>query len=180
MKHKHHKIIFKNGQRIRTNELVEYTVEQHAAEHKRLYKKYGHWKDKLAWQGLSGQIGKEELIKKMLSENGKTNGIKNFTSEVRKKAIRRTKEVNTGRVFTKEHIEKIRQKRLGQKQPQSQKDKVREAVSKEYIITTPQGRTFAIKNLLDFARKNNLDQGNLVKVAQRKLNSHKGFIVAYK
>ena len=58
MKHKHHKIIFKNGQRIRTNELVEYTVEEHAAEHKRLWEKGKHWKDYVAWQGLSGQINR--------------------------------------------------------------------------------------------------------------------------
>jgi len=178
MKHKHHKIIFKNGQRIRTNELVEYTIEEHAAEHKRLYEKYGHWKDKLAWQGLSGQIGKEEIVQKLLSENGKNN-VKYLQSlEVKRKAIMRTKQVNTGRKLTEEHKAKI--VRTGQKQPQSQKDKVREAVSKEWLITTPQGRTFEIKNLLDFARKHKLDQGNLVKVAQHKLKSHKGYIVAYK
>lgn len=178
MKHKHHKIIFKNGQRIRTNELVEYTIEEHAAEHKRLWKKGKHWKDYVAWQGLSGQIKSKDVIMEVYRQNGKVNGVKNFTKEVRKKAIENARKTNTGRKLTKEHKAKI--VRTGQKQPQSQKDKVREAVSKEYIITTPQGRTFAIKNLLEFARKNNLDQGNLVKVAQRKLNSHKGFIVAYK
>ena len=52
MKHKHHKIIFKDGKRIRTNELIELTIEEHANEHKRLYEEGGHWQDKLAYEGL--------------------------------------------------------------------------------------------------------------------------------
>ena len=51
--------------------------------------------------------------------------------------------------------------------------------SKEYIITY-QGKTFEIKNLRAFAIKNKLDQGNLCKVAQKKINSLKGYIVSYK
>ena len=51
--------------------------------------------------------------------------------------------------------------------------------SKEYIITY-QGKTFEIKNLRAFAIKNKLDQGNLCKVAQKKINSHKGYMVSYK
>ena len=158
--------------------IIELTVEEHALAHKKLYEKYGHWQDKFAWQGLSGQLGsKQKIIEEFYKQNGKQSA-KYLTKEVRKRAIENARKTNTGRKLTEEHKAKI--VRTGQKQPQSQKDKVREAVSKEYIITTPQGRTFAIKNLLDFARKNNLDQGNLVKVAQRKLNSHQGFIVAYK
>lgn len=71
MKHLHH-IIPKhmNGTDDPEN-LVELTVEEHAEAHKLLWEKYGRWEDKLAWQGLAGLIGKEELIKQMLSESGK-------------------------------------------------------------------------------------------------------------
>jgi len=178
MKHKHHKIIFKNGQRIRTNELVTYTVEEHAAEHKRLYKKYGHWKDKLAWQGLSGQIKSKDVIMEMYKLNGKANVHHMHTDEVKRKAIQRTKEVNTGRKLTPEHIAKTR--RTGQKQPERQKIKVAEALSKEYIIEAPNGTKYNIKNLRKFAISKQLDQGNLTKVAQGKLMSHKGYKVHYK
>jgi hypothetical protein len=50
--HKHHKIIFENGKRIRTKEIMNLTVAEHANEHKRLYEVGGHWQDKLAYQGL--------------------------------------------------------------------------------------------------------------------------------
>jgi len=180
MKHKHHKIIFKNGQRIRTNELVTYTVEEHAAEHKRLYKKYGHWKDKLAWQGLSGQIKSKDVILEMYKLNGKANVHHLHTPEVRKKQLKRTIEVNKGRKFTKEHKEKLRQCRLGTTQTDYQKRTVSEKLAKEYIIEAPNGTKYNIKNLRQFALKKGLDQGNLTKVAQRKLVSHKGYKVQYK
>ena len=177
MKHKHHKIIFENEKRIRTNELVIYTIEEHAAEHKRLYEKYGHWKDKLAWKGLSGQIPSKEVILEMYRLNGKANVHHMHTPEVRKKQIQRTKEVNTGRKLTPEQKAKI--SRLGKKQPESQKIKVANALSKEYIIEY-NNKTIEIKNLQKFARQNNLDQGNLTKVAQGKIRQHKGYKVRYK
>ena len=42
--------------------LVELTIEEHAEAHRLLYEQHGHWQDKLAWKGLSGQIGQEEVI----------------------------------------------------------------------------------------------------------------------
>ena len=58
-------------------------------------------------------------------------------------------------------------------------DKIENIKSKEYIITY-QGKTFEIKNLRAFAIKNKLDQGNMCKVAQKKLDHYKGYIVSYK
>ena len=98
--------------------------------------------------------------------------LKGLADEVKKKAIQRTKEVNTGRKLTPEHIAKTR--RTGQKQPESQKIKVAEALSKEYIIEAPNGTKYNIKNLRKFAISKQLDQGNLTKVAQGKWMSHKG------
>ena len=50
------------------------TVEEHAEKHRILFEKYGHWEDEIAWKGLSGQIGKEEIIRRVLSEAGKKGG----------------------------------------------------------------------------------------------------------
>ena len=57
--------------------LAELTIEEHAEAHKKLYEEHGMEEDKIAWLGLSGQIGKEEIIKKVLQENGRKRGLAN-------------------------------------------------------------------------------------------------------
>jgi hypothetical protein len=54
-----------------TSNLVKLTVEEHAEAHRKLYEEHGKIEDKLAWLGLSGQIGKDEILKKIYSENAK-------------------------------------------------------------------------------------------------------------
>ena len=71
MKHKHHIIPKHMGGTDDPENLIELTVEEHAEVHKKLWEQYGRWEDKLAWQGLAGIIGKEELIKQMLIESSK-------------------------------------------------------------------------------------------------------------
>lgn len=51
--------------------LIELTIEEHAESHRLLYEKYGKWQDFVAWKALSGQIGKEEILKLVLSNAGK-------------------------------------------------------------------------------------------------------------
>jgi len=51
--------------------LIELTVEEHAEAHRKLFEKYGCWQDEIAWKGLAGIIGKEEIIRKIQSEAGK-------------------------------------------------------------------------------------------------------------
>jgi hypothetical protein len=65
--------------------------------------------------------------------------------------------------------EKLRLSRIGFKQPDSQKKTVAEKLSKEWLITDLQGNQFKIKNLQQFCRENNLDQGNLSR------GTHKGW-----
>lgn len=71
MKHKHHIIPKHMGGTDDSDNLVELTIEDHAEAHRLLYEKYGKWQDRLAWKALSGQIGKEEIIKELLSNAGK-------------------------------------------------------------------------------------------------------------
>ena len=54
--------------------LIELSIEEHAEAHKKLYEEYGNELDKIAYESLSGMIGKEEIIKKVLSESGKRGG----------------------------------------------------------------------------------------------------------
>lgn len=50
--------------------LIELTVEEHAEEHRKLYEEYGKWQDYIAWKGLEGRIGKEEIEKLIHIQNG--------------------------------------------------------------------------------------------------------------
>ena len=67
MKHKHHIIPKHAGGTDDPSNLIELTVEDHAESHRLLYEQHGRWEDYYAWQGLSGQIGKEELIRSIQS-----------------------------------------------------------------------------------------------------------------
>jgi hypothetical protein len=51
--------------------LIELTIEEHADAHRILFEKYGKIEDLWAWKGLSGQIGKEELLREISKNNGK-------------------------------------------------------------------------------------------------------------
>ena len=67
MKHKHHIIPKHAGGTDDPSNLMELTVEEHAEAHRILYEKYGRLQDKMAWLGLEGRIGKEEIIRQLIS-----------------------------------------------------------------------------------------------------------------
>ena len=56
--------------------LIELSVEEHAEAHLKLYKEHRNELDRIAYEALSGMIGKDEVIKKVLSESGKRGGSK--------------------------------------------------------------------------------------------------------
>lgn len=51
--------------------------------------------------------------------------------------------------------------------------------SKEYIVTDPHGKIFIIKNLKQYCKDNNLNNGNMCSVAKGKLNHYKGWKCEY-
>lgn len=171
LKHKHHIIPRHAGGTDDPSNIVELTVEEHAKAHKELFDKYGRWQDKLAWKALSGMIGQEEIIMEIY-KNRKSRLGKNHTGDLKRFGM-----ANKGKKLTEEHKRKVSESLMGHVQPESQKKKVAEKLSKEYMITDPQGNTFKIKNLNAFARENGLDQGNLMKVAGGKMKQSKGYIV---
>ena len=150
MKHKHHIIPRHAGGTDDPSNLIELTIEEHAEAHRVLYELHNRWQDKMAWQLLSGQIGKEELLAEIAKNR--------MTPEVRKK-MSMTKR---GRKLTEEHKTKIGIGRTGKLQPQSQKDKVSAALSKEWLITEPDGTSYEIKNLRQWCKQHNVDGGNLM------------------
>lgn len=172
IKHKHHIIPRHMGGTDDPSNLIELTIEEHAEAHRLLYEKHGRIEDRLAWMGLSGQIGKDEILIEIarsrkgekrspeFCENQSRKRKGHIVSEETKKKIG---EANKGRVFTEEHREKIRQKRLGKKQTERQKQTVMEMRQKTYELTDPEGNIFTITNLSKFCRERNLDQGNMHK-----------------
>jgi hypothetical protein len=80
--HKHHIIPKHVGGTDDPSNLVRLTVSEHAEAHRVLFEEHGRWQDKLAWDGLAGSIGKEEIIsRKLQTQLGKPH------SEDRKKKI---------------------------------------------------------------------------------------------
>lgn len=84
--HKHHIIPRHMGGTDDPDNLIEVTVEQHAELHRRLWKAFDKWEDKIAWQMLSGQIGKEEAIKE--SQRLANLGNKHFANKTHSPKVR--------------------------------------------------------------------------------------------
>ena len=154
MKHKHHIIPRHAGGSNDPSNLIELTVEEHAEAHRLLYEQYGRWQDKIAWETLSGHIGKEEAIK---SVQGAANRGRKRTLEqcerIRQAAIERNKrwaenpeiriaanrkisEAHKGKIRTEEHAKNNRDSRLANGKPwhsDETKKKISEATSKAQL-----------------------------------------------
>jgi hypothetical protein len=127
--------------------LIELTVEEHAAAHKKLYEQHGHWQDKIAYEALSGQIGKDEAIQEA---RGAANRGKKRTPEqierIRQAAIERNKRwkesgrmdainekrsaTHKGKVKTSEHVFNNTQSRVqkGYTHSKETRDKISESL----------------------------------------------------
>lgn len=170
IKHKHHIIPRHAGGTDHPSNLIELTIEEHAEAHRILYEKHGRDEDKWAWLGLSGQIGKDEILKQIaMSRKGKKKpeGHGEKVSAFRK-TFKYSEEsklkmslAKKGKIFTEEHRKKLSQAQTGKIQPESQKQKVSEKLSKKYILTKPNGETVEVTNLSKYCRENGLDQGNM-------------------
>ena len=84
MLHRHHIIPRHMGGGDSDGNYAYRTIEEHAEDHRKLYEKYGKREDYLAWKGLSGRIGKEEIIRERCAIGG-TNGA-NTCKELKKGA----------------------------------------------------------------------------------------------
>lgn len=73
--HRHHIIPRHMGGTDDLSNIVKLTIEEHVNAHKLLYEKYGKIEDRLAWQGLSGLIGKDDIILQLMCENGRRSGL---------------------------------------------------------------------------------------------------------
>ena len=88
MKHKHHIVPRHAGGSDDPSNLIELTVEQHAEAHRILYEEHGRWQDRVAWQGLLGLIGHDDIMQEMWNARkgeGNTFYGKKHTDETKRK-----------------------------------------------------------------------------------------------
>jgi hypothetical protein len=78
--HTHHIVPRHAGGTDDPSNLIELTIEEHAEAHKLLWETYGRDEDRLAWLGLSGQIGKDEILAKAMAIGASKAGKKNVES----------------------------------------------------------------------------------------------------
>ena len=84
--HNHHIIPKHAGGTDHPDNIARLTVEEHTEAHRLLYEKYGRWQDKLAYEGLAGFKGKEEIISQSISRKGTKH-----TPEAKKKISEKAK-----------------------------------------------------------------------------------------
>ncbi len=158
--HVHHLIEFNGADRIRTKKTIRLSVTKHAEAHRRLYVKYGHWKDYVAWKGLSGQMKQEDIILFKLREAGR------YTSS----------RYNWGRKHSIETKEKMRIAKLGKSRSKKSCDKQSTTNSKrEYMITDSNNKKYVIRNLKKWSIERNLSSGNMFNLFNGKINFYKGY-----
>lgn len=161
------------------------TVSDHANRHYELWYIHGSEYDYLAWKGLSGQISKIDLIKKIQSIANTGKFMSEETRELIRQANLGTKHPERGikislakkgkTIITEETKKKIGKAQIGRKHSQESKDKRAEKLQKEYHFLSPEGKHTRIINLQKFCRDNNLDQGNMTAIYTERLGRYKGW-----
>jgi hypothetical protein len=126
--HSHHIIPRHAGGTDHPDNIARLTVEEHVEAHRKLYEKYGRWQDRVAYEGLLGFKGKEQIIKEIQSrpksEEEKKNmsiaaykrtDIRKHSEETKKKMSETAKKQNRAS-FLNEQRKKVKHKR-GEEHP---------------------------------------------------------------
>lgn len=164
--HSHHKVPKHMGSSDDPSNIESVTIPEHAERHRILFETHGHWQDKLAWQGLSKQITKEEITKQLQCAP-KSEEWKQGMSE-RMKGVGNHRYGKPGTM-------------LGKKMPQSAKDTLRQQhlgktfKARQWEIITPTGNKEIITNLSSYCRDNKLAQSSMILVSQGLRTQHKGY-----
>ena len=121
MKHLHHIVPKHMGGTDDPSNLIELTVNEHAEAHRKLYEKYGHWQDKVAWQGLAGLIGHDNIMREMWDAR-KGEGNPFYGMKHSEEAKRKISENRKGKGTGPKSVET--RKKMKENHPHYWKDKV--------------------------------------------------------
>jgi len=164
MKHKHHIIPRHAGGTDEPSNLIELTVEEHAEAHRILFEQYGKKEDELAWKGLAGIIGKEELLHELFIMAGKKS-----RPPIGHKA-------NLGRKCPESDKIKISQTLKNKKKTEEHKKNISKGKSKNWLITKPDGTKLTVTNMYKWCIDNNLDSSKMSLVSLGVRKHHKGHL----
>lgn len=170
MKHLHHIVPRHMGGSDDPSNLVELTPAEHAEAHRKLYEKYGKQEDYLAWRGLAGYVGKEDIIKEKLSLNSsRPGGLNTFYGKKHtEETKRKISEKNKGHSYNK-GIPKSEAHKKALSEARTNSGKVYEFLHKD-------GHTFkgTVRQLAEHVRSNPAEPWKLV---TGKYKTHKGYRV---
>jgi len=162
-----------------SSNLVELTIEEHAEAHRVLYEKHNKLEDYLAWQGLSGQIGKEEILKEVCSMKGERNPMFGKTGENSPiYGLKRTQEIKDKISKSLKSYSKNRKKshdrnlRLSLYNENTNKKRVNN-IARSWKITFEDNTHTTIHNLAAWCRENNISKSSIC-CAYKDKRSYKG------
>jgi len=133
--HNHHIIPKHAGGTDAPENIARLTTEEHAEAHRLLYEQYGRWQDKMAWHGLVGFRGKEEIIKEIQIQNGKNSKGREHSEETKKQiseSVSGEVNANSGK-FGKDSYSYGMKRTLESRKKMSESAKKRPPVSAETI-----------------------------------------------
>ena len=157
--HTHHIIPKHMGGTDDKSNLIELTVIQHAHAHLKLYKQYGLWQDKCAYESLLKLKPRHEITKEIQRQTGL---------------------MSRGRKLSEQARKNISKGMTGLVKSEAAKIKLSNTLSKEWIVKGPTGNKFEVRNLNTFCKENGLDVGAMCRVAKGQYKQHKGYVVNYK
>lgn len=163
MKHKHHIIPKHMGGTDEPSNLVELTVEEHAEAHRLLWETHGLKQDWLAWQGLAGLIGKEQLLHELFVLAGKKS-----RPPVGHKA-------NLGRKWSSEYKQKMSDISKGVKKSEEHKNNISKGKSQTWLVKKPNGDEITVINLHEYCKQMELSSAKMSLVASGVRKHHKGY-----
>lgn len=155
--HKHHILPKHAGGSDDPSNIIRVNIAMHSFLHNLRFEETGDEFDRIAAQGLSGQIGSDSLLRLVHQENGKRQGSRMDMSYVRSHI----------------DIEKVRES-LRTRVPSLNKKR-----SLRWSVTSPEGTTMVIKNMAEFCREHSLSKSTMTKVAKGKRPQHKGWRCSY-
>ena len=164
----HHIIPRHAGGTDNPSNLISLTPEEHAEAHRLLYEQYGRQEDYLAWRGLAGLVGKDEMIKEKMSLNSSRPGElnpfygKTHSEETKRKISEKNKghSYNKGIPKTEEHKRNL--------------SKAKKALAQKYRFQHHDGSIFE-GTTVDLARYLGSNTAEPWKLVKGELKTHKGY-----